>query len=143
MPNKYNKTKQAKQRGGFDYLSNKEFVKRGDLAKFEILNDICKKAIDTAPILKSNVSGLVENRNRNRNKIRQILLLKDSELIIKDLMKLSGKLDEQVENISGLVNKLNVDAYYQFLNNLNSKTTAFTFENLDFEGDIPDEAFSK
>ncbi len=144
-----------KQHGSaaFNYLSNEEFVSANKIANFKVMNAITNITLNKyKPVLLNinkniatalgetpiNVINNVHKNDANRKKILAILRDEESDLIIKEIIDLRNRLEDQSENISQLLEQhLNVSDYASFLKDLSSKTQKFTFLNVDQIGDIP------
>lgn len=129
--------------GGYDYISDKEWISANRVGNFRVLDAISdKKNVDennhTNGILgELNVGsvGRIDTHNSNRDKINVILRSEESSLIIKDLIKMKDNLGEQSENIEKILNKhLDVRAYNEFLKDPSNYNEKFIFKNIKVSG---------
>jgi hypothetical protein len=132
--------------GGYDYISDKEWISANRVGNFRVLDAISdKKNVDnnnhtneTLGELNVGSIGRIDTHNSNRDKINGILRSEESSLIIKDLIKMKDNLGEQSENIEKILNKhLDVRAYNEFLKDPSNYNEKFIFKNITVGGDIP------
>jgi len=154
MKNK-NKVKSKSLKGGYDYLSSGEYLNASKLGNFRLLDRISNKTVNAyKPVISeanNNINDLLGElnlspvekevvNNANRKQIQAILRDEESALIVKEVVELRNKLEEQSQNISDLVtDHLNISDYNSFLRNPSNKTKKFIFKNIDQSGDIPND----
>src|SRR3989304_7438447 len=104
-----------KKKGGtYDYISNKEWLHSDKLLNFKLLNSLSNKSLNIyKPFVLSenrnvnvllgehNVGLIKKNKsnNANRQQIESILRDEEPSLMIKQLINLKDKLEQQRENI--------------------------------------------
>lgn len=138
----------------YTYIKNEEWLGPDKFGNFGVINALTSEvAAKFRPVItniNTNIEKMVRNNrnldlienvhknNSNRKKIKQILSEDEANLIIKNVLELKNKLEDQVENINEILNKnLDVEEYYAFINDPSIKTKKFTFRNIDQAGDIP------